>query len=141
MAQLDGTDAPVAVEQAVGGVEVLQGDVAVAGALALEDGVHPAQPGILQVQLTAGIPAEAHPLVVDRQAGDPLVAGPEFHLGLALAQGPPGGANGCRALGPGALKGGPGQFQPGLAHRRGRQASQERIEARGDAQAGAAARP
>ena len=141
VAQVNGTNAPIAMEQAVGGVEVLEAEVAVAGALALEDGVHPAEARILQGQLTAGVAAQAYPLLAEGQGGHPLAAGPKFHQGLALRERPPGGTDPSGALGPGPLQGGPGQLHPGLAHRDGRQAGQERIEARGDAQAGAAARP
>jgi len=57
VAQLNPANAAIAVKQPIGGVEILQGKIAVAGVLLLEDGVHPAQARFLQRQLTGWIAA------------------------------------------------------------------------------------
>ena len=59
IAQLDGANAPVTMKQTIGGIEILQGEVAIGIAWLLEDGVHPAQPQCLHGQLTGGITADA----------------------------------------------------------------------------------
>jgi hypothetical protein len=96
IAQADRFDAPVAVEQAVGGVEILQGVIAIAGTGALENRVHPAHTRHLQRQLTARIAADALAPAIEINAQQALISLPELRDRLPVPQLLPGLADGFR---------------------------------------------
>ena len=137
IAEMNGLDAAIPVEQAVGRVEVLQAEIAIAQACPLEDGMNAAEARLRQGQLTAGIPADADAIAVEEQLLALLSSGPEFDAGLMGRERRQGGADGSRALADGPAQKGPPQGDPGLALRRWEQG----VERRGGCQTCAAARP
>ena len=141
IAQLNPADAAVAVEQPIGGVEIFERELAIARALLLEDGVHTAQAGFRQGQITGRIAAQPVALGFERQLGELLAAGPELHAGLMGAQRLPGLSDGLWPLPPGPLQRRLGQSTPGPAHLRRSQARFQGFELRRGNQAGVAARP
>jgi len=98
IAQGDGADAAVVPVEAIGGVEVLQHPVAVLGPVLLEEGMHPAEAGIRQGQLTAWIPTDAQALRSEETLLDQPVALPELQPRLAGACLPPQPPQGTEAL-------------------------------------------
>ena len=115
-------------EQAVGGIEILEGEIAVAGALFLKDGVHPTEARCIQRQLTGRITADAIARSRQGQLAAFLAATPELQARLMGTQGNEGGADRGGALTDRTVQQGLGQASPGLPHRRWRQAFPERLE-------------
>ena len=137
VAQLNPADAPVPVKESIRGAEVLQGKVPVAGTLALENRVNPAQARVRQGQLAGGVPAEAIALGLEVELLELLLLHPELKTGLVLQQRRQGAADRLRTRPPGSAEGCPGGSCPRLTNgRRGKA-----IQARGGAQAGVAVRP
>ena len=121
IAQLDRANAAVAMEETIGGIEVLEGDIAIADPRALKNGVHPAHAGHLHRQLTGGIPADADPFPLENQAGEALIALPELGHSLTLAQLPPGLRDRLAPAAGGSAAHSLQELAPGLTppHRRG----------------------
>ena len=89
MAQPDGADALILPEHPIGGVEVLQAGIAIAGSLPLDNTVHAADAIGIGHQLNVRIAADPNPLRSQRQPLQAHTIAPEFQRGLACLQSPP----------------------------------------------------
>jgi hypothetical protein len=70
------------VKQTVGGVEILEGEVAIGITPLLENGVHAAEARISQPQLTGGVAAQAVAAILEIELLQPLATRPELNTGL-----------------------------------------------------------